>query len=123
MRMELNQSFGNTDEETLHSAQTECYRLFVRSLMEVMSRGLEFLMLLSKKSKRSWTGTQGYKQEFLFMKFMCVEVFLEPAYRSNNRHFCIMRQQHDGICNLRWRRFGVNGRLSPGAAGSLGNGL
>ena len=49
MRMELKRSFGNTDEEIMHSAQTEYYLLFVRSLMAVMSQVLAFLMLMSKK--------------------------------------------------------------------------
>ncbi len=47
--MESKKSFGNTVEEILHSAQTECYLLCVRSLMEAMLWGWEFLMLLSKK--------------------------------------------------------------------------
>src|SRR6266581_5056243 len=85
MRWESKPSIWNTDEEILPSAQMEYYRLCVQSPMEVMSQVWEFLMRMSKKSKRSWTKTLLYKQEFWSMKCMFAEVFLETAYQRNNR--------------------------------------
>ena len=80
--MESKKSSGNMDEEISRCVQMACCLSFVQSTMEAMYQVLAFLMLLSKRSKRLWTGTQAYRLVFSSTKFTLAGVFLEIAYQN-----------------------------------------